>query len=42
MSVLPILHNYQTISLVGLTPNPDRASFRTPKYQPYQADRCLS
>ena len=36
MSVLSILKNSQTIAVVGLSPNPERASYRISKYMQAQ------
>ena len=41
MSVLSILENCQTIAVVGLSPNPERASFRIAKYMQEQGYRII-
>jgi uncharacterized protein len=41
MSVLSILQNAQTIAVVGLSPNPERASFRISKYMQAQGYRIV-
>ncbi len=41
MSVLSILQNCQTIAVVGLSPNPERASFRISKYMQAQGYRIV-
>jgi predicted CoA-binding protein len=41
MSVLSILQNSQTIAVVGLSPNPERASYRISKYMQAQGYRIV-
>jgi len=41
MSVLSILKNSQTIAVVGLSPNPERASYRISKYMQAQGYRIV-
>jgi predicted CoA-binding protein len=41
MSVLSILQSCQTIAVVGLSPNPERASFRIAKYMQAQGYRII-
>lgn len=41
MSALSILENCQTIAVVGLSPNPERASFRIAKYMQEQGYRII-
>ena len=41
MSVLSILKNSQTIAVVGLSPNPERASYRISQYMQAQGYRIV-